>query len=65
QKLQTHFSQAEKDLELIATSTRKIPRRAEQIEEVQLADADEPESTAIEEPKDPAANIVDLSTRGS
>ncbi|MBT4690266.1 MAG: DNA recombination protein RmuC [Rhodospirillaceae bacterium] len=65
QKLQTHFSQAEKDLELIATSTRKITRRAEQIEEVQLADADEPESTAIEEPKDPAANIVDLSTRGS
>ena len=68
QKLQVHFGQAEKDLELIATSTKKITRRAEQIEEVQLADredGEEPEDVAIEEPKNTAPNIVDLSDHKS
>ncbi|MBC8241121.1 MAG: DNA recombination protein RmuC [Alphaproteobacteria bacterium] len=64
--LQRHFGQAEKDLEQIATSTKKITRRAEQIEEVQLADA---EDDALDPPatdtESPIATVVDLSKHGS
>ena len=38
--LQKHFTQAGRDIELIKTSTNKITRRAERIEEVQLEDSD-------------------------
>jgi len=38
--LQKHFTQAGRDIELIKTSTHKITRRAERIEEVQLEDSD-------------------------
>jgi DNA recombination protein RmuC len=64
--LQKHFSQAEKDLEQIATSTKKITRRAAQIEEVQLAEA---EDDALEPPAEhtqgPAATVVELPKRGA
>ncbi len=40
--LQKHFSQASKDIEAIKTSTHKITRRAERIEEVQLEDGEGP-----------------------
>ncbi len=66
QKLQTHFAQAGKDLEQIGTSTRKIARRAEQIEEVQLAEAD---SDALEpgpmESQLRGGDVVDLPNRRS
>jgi DNA recombination protein RmuC len=45
ESLQKHFSQAGRDIELIKTSSQKITRRAERIEEVQLG---EPESPAAE-----------------
>lgn len=71
QKLQTHFGQAGKDLDLIATSTKKITRRAEQIEDVQLADDDPdalepsaPKPSEVEAPG-PGADIVDLPKRGA
>ena len=64
--LQRHFAQAEKDLEQIATSTKKITRRAEQIEEVQLA---ETEDDALESPatttQGTAATVVELPKRGA
>ncbi len=42
ESLQKHFSQAGTDIDLIKTSTHKITRRAERIEEVQLEDGDGP-----------------------
>ena len=64
--LQKHFNQAEKDLEQIATSTKKITRRAERIEDVQLADA---EGDALTSPRadtpDRASTVVDLPKRGA
>ena len=68
QKLQSHFSQAGKDLDLIATSTKKITRRAEQIENVQLAEVEEDdlEPSQIEAQvttQDRSADIVDLPKR--
>lgn len=38
QKLQTHFSQANRDIEMIGTSTAKIVRRSERIEGLELDD---------------------------
>ncbi|MBT7664673.1 MAG: DNA recombination protein RmuC [Rhodospirillaceae bacterium] len=66
QKLQTHFGQAGKDLELIATSTKKITRQAERIEEVQLAETDgeELEPTPVDD-QGQGADIVDLPKRGA
>ena len=66
ENLQRHFKQAEKDLEQIATSTKKITRRVGQIEDVQLAasEADVSDS-APEVPHEPAAAVVDLSKRGA
>ncbi len=65
QKLQSHFGQAGKDLELIATSTKKITHRAEKIEDVQLAEteADMLESESQEQERQ-GADIVDLPKRG-
>jgi len=65
QKLQSHFGQAGKDLELIATSTKKITHRAEKIEDVQLAEteADTLESESQEQERK-GADIVDLPKRG-
>ena len=65
QKLQSHFGQAGKDLELIATSTKKITHRAEKIEDVQLAEteADMLESESREQERK-GADIVDLPKRG-
>ena len=65
QKLQSHFGQAGKDLELIATSTKKITHRAEKIEDVQLAEteADMLESESQEQERK-GADIVDLPKRG-
>ena len=40
--LQTHFTQATRDIEQIKTSSHKITRRAERIEEVQLGDNEGP-----------------------
>ncbi len=40
--LQKHFTQAGKDIEQIKTSTQKITRRVERIEDVQLEDGDSP-----------------------
>ena len=40
--LQTHFTQATRDIEQIKTSSHKITRRAERIEEVQLGDSEGP-----------------------
>ena len=66
QKLQSHFGQAGKDLELIATSTKKITHRAEKIEDVQLAETEadvlEP---ATQEQDRKSADIVDLPKRGA
>ena len=66
QKLQSHFGQAGKDLELIATSTKKITHRAEKIEDVQLAETEadvlEP---ATQEQDRQSADIVDLPKRGA
>ena len=64
--LQRHFGQAEKDLEQIATSTKKITRRAEQIEEVQLADAKDeaPDAPAVAT-EGHAATVVNLSKHGT
>ena len=66
QKLQSHFGQAGKDLELIATSTKKITHRAEKIEDVQLAETEadvlEP---ATQEQDRQSADIVDLTKRGA
>jgi DNA recombination protein RmuC len=66
ENLQRHFKQAEKDLEQIATSTKKITRRVGQIEDVQLAasEADVSDS-APEDPHEHAAAVVDLSKRGA
>ncbi|MDP6691145.1 MAG: DNA recombination protein RmuC [Alphaproteobacteria bacterium] len=68
ENLQRHFAQAEKDLGQIATSTKKITRRAEQIESVQLADP-EAEADALapshDELPDHGAAVVDLSKRGA
>ena len=66
QKLQSHFGQAGKDLELIATSTKKITHRAEKIEDVQLAetDADVLEPASQEQDRQ-SADIVDLPKRGA
>ncbi len=47
QKLQTHFSQANEDVRLIAVSAEKIDRRAERIKDLEF-DGDEP---AIEPPR--------------
>ena len=64
--LQKHFKLAEKDLEQIATSTKKITRRAEQIEEVQLAgDEGDALDPAVSDPPDRTATIVDLPKRGA
>ena len=70
--LQRHFNQAEKDLELIATSTKKIIRRAEQIEEDQLAEdeeGDQDEADALDAPaadiEGHAATVVELPKRGA
>ncbi len=65
QKLQSHFGQAGKDLELIATSTKKITHRAEKIEDVQLAEteADMLKSESQEQERK-GADIVDLPKRG-
>ena len=68
QKLQSHFGQAARDLDLIATSTKKITRRAAQIEEVQLADAetDALKPAPVEsqgQTQDQGADIVDLPKR--
>jgi len=64
QKLQSHFGQASKDLELIATSTKKITHRATKIEDVQLAETE----TAMLKPASheqarQGADIVDLPKR--
>ena len=66
QKLQSHFGQAGKDLELIATSTKKITHRAEKIEDVQLAEteADVLEPASQEQDRQ-SADIVDLPKRGA
>ncbi len=40
--LAKHFTQASKDIDLIKTSTHKITRRAERIEDVQLEDGEGP-----------------------
>ena len=47
--LQKHFSQAGRDIDLIKTSSQKITRRAERIEEVQLGEGDSP-ATELEGP---------------
>ncbi|NQV59063.1 MAG: DNA recombination protein RmuC [Alphaproteobacteria bacterium] len=64
ENLQRHFSQAEKDLEQISTSAKKITRRAEKIEEVQLAEDD-----ALEPPEPDiqgaTATVVELPKRGA
>ncbi|MBL6954374.1 MAG: DNA recombination protein RmuC [Alphaproteobacteria bacterium] len=66
ENLQRHFSQAEKDLEQISTSAKKITRRAEKIEEVQLAEA---EDDALEPPEPDiqgaTATVVELPKRGA
>ncbi len=36
QKLQTHFAQTQKDVELIATSTTKLMKRGAKIEEMEF-----------------------------
>lgn len=46
-KLRTHFHQAEKDIGMISTSTRKITSRGERIESLQLEEIETPEA-AIE-----------------
>lgn len=43
-KLKTHFGQANKDIDLIATSTGKITSRAEKIEGLQLEEGDKVEA---------------------
>ena len=40
-KLATHFSQAERDISDIQTSTRKIISRGDKIEEIEVLDAEE------------------------
>ena len=50
ESLQKHFSQAAKDINLIQTSSQKITRRAERIEEVQLEDGEGP-AAEIEGPR--------------
>ena len=40
-KLATHFSQAEKDISDIQTSTRKIISRGDKIDEIEVLDADQ------------------------
>ncbi len=42
ENLAKHFTQASKDIDQIKTSTHKITRRAERIEEVQLEDGESP-----------------------
>jgi DNA recombination protein RmuC len=64
--LQRHFGQAEKDLEQIATSAKKITRRAEQIEEVQLADdEDDVLDPSAANSEGPVATVVDLTKHGA
>lgn len=50
-KLQTHFTQAQKDIEGIQTSSGKITRRAERIEDIQLQD--ESPADDLEPPQSP------------
>ena len=45
-KLETHFRQAEKDIGDIRTSTNKITRRGDKIEEIELGTAEGPEAPA-------------------
>lgn len=47
--LRNHFTQAEKDIDLIETSSRKIQSKAETIEKIQLEDTDDVED--VIEPK--------------
>ena len=49
QKLQTHFSQTQKDVELIATSTSKLMKRGAKIEEMEFETLS-PAEVAAEEP---------------
>ncbi len=53
QKLQTHFSQTQKDVELIATSTTKLMKRGAKIEEMEFETLS-PAQTAAEEQSPPA-----------
>ena len=50
-KLQRHFDQALEDLRQIRISTEKVTKRAERIEDVQLADEGEEPTEEIEPPE--------------
>jgi len=66
ENLQRHFKQADKDLEQIAISTKKITRRVGQIEDVQLTESeDETLNSAQEEVPEHTAAVVDLPKRGA
>ena len=59
-KLQTHFSQASKDIDLIVTSADKLTKRGRKIEDLEFADPGPPQSpeklpAAATEMKGPAA----------
>lgn len=61
-KLQTHFQQAGKDIDLILTSAQKVTRRGEKIESLELG---APEGRALAESADPKAKETDESAPGS
>ena len=66
ENLQRHFKQAEKDLEQIAISTKKITRRVGQIEDVQLTESeDDTLNSAQEDAREHTVAIVDLPKRGA
>jgi DNA recombination protein RmuC len=54
-KLETHFNQAEKDIRDIRTSTNKITRRGERIEEIEVG--------TIEGSGDAAADLLGTTER--
>ncbi|MHA1553199.1 MAG: DNA recombination protein RmuC [Alphaproteobacteria bacterium] len=53
-KLQTHFVQANKDIENIITSTKKVTGRGQRIASVELDDGEAPEVPSVKPPAKPA-----------
>ncbi|PWW00068.1 DNA recombination protein RmuC [Hoeflea marina] len=63
QKLNTHFGQAQKDVELILTSTDKLAKRGARIEEMDFSRplaSDMPEASGSEKPEPPRSGSLKL-----
>ena len=63
-KLQTHFMQANRDIDLIITSTDKVTKRGQKIEALELGDNREAEGAAAPAPDDAAPARVARSRTG-